>query len=151
MTVTFIHDSMSKHLKLLLLLFLSAKSFAQTVPYDNSVLNPSIKSVEFYNTRKQPSFPIIKLNSDEQVQLAFDDLRGGVRYFYYTLEHCDGDWNSSNLSPTEYLKSFNEDKIVDYTYSTATFQKYTHYSIKFPNDNISPKLSGNYILKVYEG
>jgi hypothetical protein len=118
--------------------------------YDDHTYNNNIKTVLFYNLRDELSYPTLPLNSNEKLKLSFDDFDTNLKTYYYTFIHCNVNWTPSDLSPNQYLDNYTEDDIKEYKYSFNTDKNFVHYNLVFPNENINIKLSGNYIIKVYD-
>ncbi len=120
-----------------------------SVYYTNHVFDQRIKTVQLYKEGWNLSYPIIRLNSTEKLNLNFDLLSDQPESYYYTFIHCDKDWNKSDIFPNDYMSGITDNPIEEYGNSFNTTVSYIHYSLSFPNDRVSITLSGNYIIKIY--
>ena len=90
--------------------------------------------------------PIVSLGGS--FTLSFDDLRGGETDYYYTLTHCNYNWQPSDLLKSEYLRGMDDVRLTEYRHSYSTLQPYTHYNLTLPNDDTDFLLTGNYLLTI---
>jgi len=139
---------MSIRLYLLLILCSPVGSlFAQREP--DRIYHENIRSVKFNMFGDQLSYPVIGLNSNDLLQLDFDDMQGGVKYYYYRYELCNADWTPAQLSYMDYVRGFSQVRITTYRQSSLALTRYTHYQATLPDRNAVPTRSGNYILRVF--
>ncbi len=107
-----------------------------------------IKTITFKGSTEQSQLPILKLG--EVLQLEFDALNGEEPDFYYTIDHYNFDWTPSQLMKAEYMQGFDNQRIRDYLNSFNTYQIYSHYKLQIPNAQTRLKLSGNYMIKIFD-
>ena len=118
--------------------------------YENAVYREHIKTVQMYRVGFDLSHPVLTLYEDAHLLFKFDDLSDEAKDYYYTVIHCDANWNESYISQTEYINGFPENPLTDYKLSFNTTFNYTNYQVTLPNDNMKFNNSGNYVLVVYE-
>lgn len=116
----------------------------------DSIYKDHIKSVLLHQEYKKISYPIIHLNTRERLTLSFDDLSTTIQNYQYDFIHCNFRWEPSQISRPEYLNGFSDNRIDNYAYSFNTYFDYIHYKVSIPNELVSFKKSGNYILVVYQ-
>lgn len=131
---------------------LAAQNYVYPEPrnYDYVYQN-NIKSVRLELNDSDTDYPIVQLGSPTKLILTFDDLNADGRNYTYKIVHCNAEWQpSEQLHYMEYVEGFEEEIIFDYYSSVNTMVDYNHYRLELPNQNMSWKLSGNYLLKVYQ-
>ena len=92
-------------------------------------------------------FPVVQLN--EPIDLEFDDTTASEQDYYYKIIHCDYDWTPSQLLKSQYLIGVDNQRIIDYENSYTTLQPFSNYRLTIPNDDVRLKVSGNYVLEIY--
>lgn len=126
----------------------------QVLRYDDYTYKSNIKTVQLHEVSWEYAAPIISLKKGEQLELSFDDLDGDKKDYTVTFVHCNSDWTPSSLMVSEYLEGFYELNFLVFGFGQSTTQKYTHYSLTFPQlytqQNTRFTKSGNYVLYVYQ-
>lgn len=140
-------------MKKILLLLLAAPllSLAQSPLQKgaDACFDKQIKTIQLHKMGSEMTDPVIELGSSERLLLAFDDLSNEGRHFSYKIVLCDADWQESDLIFSDYIEGFQDDYINDRQSSFNTLVGYMRYTLEVPNQQMHLKLSGNYLLKVY--
>ena len=118
--------------------------------YEDWIYKSYIKTAQLHEFTFDANPAIIPLNGHELLELSFDDLEADKKEYSISFVHCSANWEPSNLLNAEFMNGFFEANIINFNYSTNTIQKYTHYSIVFPQSNMQFTKSGNYIAYVYQ-
>lgn len=113
-------------------------------------INPpqNIRSIIFKGPTDD-QFPVVALG--DPIYLEFDDLSAAEADYYYKIVHCNYDWTPSQLLKSQYLQGMDNERITDYSNSYSTLQSYSNYKLAIPNENTRLKVSGNYVMEIYNG
>lgn len=119
--------------------------------YEDAVYREEIKTVMMYREGFELSNPVWEMGENVPLVFKFDDLSGEVKDYYYTIVHCDADWNESYIPQNDYIEGFFDNPLKDIARSFNTTFSYVNYRLYLPNEDVDFKISGNYALIVYEG
>ena len=119
-------------------------------PYRTRILADNIRTLTIGLADNATELPILELNEDQQLEIRFDEMSHETHHYGYTVLHCNADWTPSDLSTYEYLDGYTNGNITDYNRSINTHYLYTNYQLRIPNYDMNFKISGNYVLLIYE-
>ena len=138
-----------RYLLLIFSILFSLNSTSQVI-YRTQIMNSNIKTLKVVVSGEKMGLPIIELNGQNTLSLQFDEMSHEAHSYSYKVLHCNADWTISNLNSSEYLSGFTTANITETKLSVNTTFLYTHYNFHLPNEDIGFKISGNYVVIVYE-
>ncbi|MDR0865471.1 MAG: DUF5103 domain-containing protein [Candidatus Symbiothrix sp.] len=128
------------------LLVISISTNAQV--FRTGALAEPIKTLRVSVVDNWKAAPVIDLHQNNRIEINFDALGAAPEYYTYRILHCNANWTLSQLVESEYLAGLQNNPVEDYANSFNTKMDYVNYRLLIPNDNVSLKISGNYVVQV---
>ncbi len=122
---------------------------AVTGQLPDHIYKSNIRTVKFHRYGDVYSYPVITLNTNDLLELHFDDMDADMKYYYYSFQLCNADWTPANVQSFDYIRGFQSNRITTYRSSSLVQTRYTHYQATLPERNSAPTKAGNYLLKVF--
>lgn len=134
--------------RLIYIMFILSVMSLQVQARRSEILSDRIHTLQVSRNGDWQELPVITLRTDDFIQISFDEFTHQYNRLTYHIRHCNADWKESSLSEIDYLDGFNDRTLDDFEYSRNTTFLYTHYVLKFPNENTRLTKSGNYEVTV---
>ena len=135
-----------KRALLISLLLIPLMAFAKS-----SIHSPQIRSLQVVVNQDWLSPAVMRLGTDDVLNISFDELSHNYHRYIYKVEHCEADWTTStDIFESDWLEGFNNNTIDDYENSINTTVAYTHYHLQIPNERCRLRMSGNYRLHILD-
>ena len=126
--------------------------WTQAVLPQNKVLRNDIRTLRTEQAGALTAMPVLTLHSQDRVVVSFDQMSHEGHRFFYRVQHCNFLWQPTDgLFQNEFVESNQEDNWINKgVESQNTTTLYTHYQFTFPNAEVHPLISGNYLLTIYD-
>jgi hypothetical protein len=121
----------------------------QAQKFRTCAFSDKVKTLRVYPVNKWDVAPVIELNSDDRIEINFDVMDAAPGAYTYTLTHCNADWTPSHLIQSEFMSGFQNRYLDDYATSFNTTMDYVNYRLNFPNQDVTLKVSGNYVVLIF--
>lgn len=117
----------------------------------NVIFGQIFSTVKTVPTGDVLGLPIIRLNSNDQLHVSFDEITSDiVRTLEYRFVLANADWTPSDLRPIQYISGINRFQIDDISFSLNTIADYTHYRFSFPDERTRFLVSGNFKAEIFD-
>ncbi len=134
-------------LRLLLLVLLICSGMQAQV---QQVFDSSVRTLRVVVEGDPTLPPFLALGKHQHLEISWDEMSHNYHRYVYHIQHCDADWQpSEEIFESDYLAGMNGQPVEDYEKSFNTTQIYTHYSLRLPNAEAAPLLSGNYRVRIF--